>query len=101
VSDDLSRVTERVRQNRTQRQTDADARGSQQPTPATRAPGIFIGRDRVFDTVTGQAGNVEGGPGLVTGPSAIVPVRLDDGTLVVRPARELVQRPLPPTVGSM
>lgn len=98
MSDDLSRVTERVRQNRTQRQTDADAMRGQQATAATREPGTFVAGDRVFDSVSGLEGEVvrtvESG-GVV---SATVAVRLADGLSVMRRPFELVWRPRPPMV---
>lgn len=98
MSDELSRVTERVRQNRTQRQTDADATRGQEATPATRPPGMFVAGDRVFDTVAGIEGEVVRTVDHGGALSSTVVVRLADGLSAMRLPIQLVLRPTPPTV---
>lgn len=96
MSDDLSRVTERVRQNRTQRQTDADALRGQQATEATRAPGIVLAGDRVFDSLSGLYGVVVSTTDMSRPALAAASVQLPDDSIVTRRLVDLVLRPAAP-----
>lgn len=98
MSDELSRVTERVRQNRTQRQTDADVTRGQQATPASRALGMVVAGDRVFDSISGRYGVVFSTADFTQPVLAAVTVQLADDTIVTRRPADLVLRPAPPTV---
>ncbi len=96
MSGELERVLDRVRQNRTA-QTEA-ARDSASSTPFVARIGgrMFLAGDRVFDTVTGLVGIVEGSSTAAPTDSTLVTVRLERGDVVIRPTGQLVLRPTPP-----
>lgn len=98
MSDELSRVTERVRQNRAQRQANLDATGAQQATPATAAPGMLVAGAKVFDSQSGLYGDVVSVGDLSRPLLASASVRLADDSVVTRRPVDLVLRPAPPTV---
>jgi len=98
MSDDLSRVTERVRQNRTARQTDTDATSGQQGTAASRAPGMVVAGEHVFDSISGLYGVVVSVGDTSRPLLASVEVTLAHGATVTRRPVDLVLRPTPPTV---
>jgi hypothetical protein len=96
MSDDLSRVAERLRQNRTARQTEFDAAHGREATRSTVTGGTFVAGDRVFDTATGGEGVVVSATGFGSAQLGTVGVRLDTGASVTRRPGELILRPAPP-----
>lgn len=97
MTDELSRVTERVRQNRTARQATADDSRGQQTTPASRADGLFLAGDRVFDLLSGIEGEVVRLTDHSGALSSSVTIRLDNGDSATRLPFQLLWRPKPPT----
>lgn len=97
MSDDLSLVLERARQNRT---ADAGAlrtslRGSVTPTST---PGSTLrAGDRVFDLESGSTGQIVDQSTPTLHATSAIYVRLDDGRVVARPIESLVLRPTPPS----
>lgn len=69
MDDALSRIRERVSQNRTARAEAIATAAREMALEPTRRDGIFIAGDRVFDTITGQEGVVV----AVTSENLIVP----------------------------
>ena len=99
MEDELARVSERIRQNRTMRPpgVSADSSGRGGLSRTTQAP--FRTGDHVFDALTGHEGDVVRAtvfPGALLGT---VSVRLDDGTVVMRRVVDVVLRPMAPRAG--
>jgi hypothetical protein len=96
MTDELSRIADRLRQNRTARQALSDAAGATSSADLATRAGTLIAGERALDIATGFEGVVEKA-GLLDGLSpSDVQLRLANGQRVVRPARDVLWRPTPP-----
>lgn len=97
MSDDLSLVLERVRQNRNTAAASTRLSNGLGATQPTIAGSTFRAGDRVFDLESGSIGQVVDQSPATPFTAAGIFVRLDDGRVVTRPIESLVLRPTPPS----
>lgn len=96
TNDEVRRTMTRIADAKVARRADLSADGAAAAAPAPRIDGLPRAGDRVMDVLGGLEGTVES-VGTPSGSgSVLVYIRLDNGSLLVRPPFNLMRRPTPP-----
>jgi hypothetical protein len=100
MADELIQNAERLRQNRATRAANFSATAGSVEGTRAGAAGTFVAGAKVFDTVSGLDGVVEGAPLLAGSRVVDVQIRLSNGERVMRRPELLIVRPVPPAPSS-